>query len=68
MLALSIVEGFARGFLSLHRAALSASCKDSANSNHSRTYATPGEGCVPVSWSDRSHNSFVSPAYAKTGG
>jgi hypothetical protein len=34
-------EGFARGFLSLHRAALSASRKNSANSNYSRTYATP---------------------------
>jgi hypothetical protein len=28
----------------------------------------PGGGGVPVSWSDRSHNFFVSPAYAKTGG
>jgi hypothetical protein len=35
----------ARGFLSLHRAALSASFKNSANSNYSRTYPTPqGEG------------------------
>jgi hypothetical protein len=33
---------FARGFLSLHRAVLSASLKNSANSNYSRTYATPG--------------------------
>jgi len=48
---------FARGFLSLHRVALSASRKNSANSNHSRTYepfsrksnysrtyGSPGEG------------------------
>ncbi len=47
MLALSIAEGFARGFLSSHRATLSASRKDSANSNHSRAYATPrGRGCT----------------------
>jgi hypothetical protein len=59
---------FARGFLSLHRAPLSASRKNSANSNYSRTYATPGVGGVPVSWSDRSRNSFVSPTYANTGG
>lgn len=40
---------FARGFLSLHRAALSASRKNSANSNYSRTYATPrGRGCTGV--------------------
>jgi len=39
MLALSgLCEGFARGFLSLHRAAFSASCTNSANSNYSRTY------------------------------
>jgi hypothetical protein len=37
-------EGFARGVLSLHRAALSASRNNSANSNYSRTYATPGVG------------------------
>jgi hypothetical protein len=41
MLALSIAEGFARRFLSLHRATLSASRKGFANSNYSRTYATP---------------------------
>src|SRR6267378_1292627 len=33
---------FAREFLSSHRATLSASRKDSANSNYSRTYTTPG--------------------------
>jgi hypothetical protein len=38
---------FARGFPSSYRAALSASCKDFANSNYSRTYATPGgRGCT----------------------
>src|SRR5580765_2643121 len=38
---------FARGFISSHRAALSASRKHSANSNYSRTYATPGgRGCT----------------------
>jgi hypothetical protein len=37
-------EGLARGWLSLHRAALSASRKNSANSNYSRTYAPPGGG------------------------
>jgi hypothetical protein len=68
MLALGIAEGFARRFLSSHRATLSASRKDSANSNYSRTYATPGGGVCTGPWSDRSHNAFVSPAYAKTGG
>ena len=34
-------EGFARGFLSSRRATLSASLKNSANSNYSRTYVPP---------------------------
>ena len=40
---------FARGFLFLHRAALSASLQNFANSNHSRTYATPGWGYLAFS-------------------
>jgi len=67
MLALSIVEGFARGFLSLHRAALSASRRNSANSNYSRTYGTPGGGGVPVCRSDHPRNSFPCVSYEKTG-
>src|SRR5579859_7125801 len=72
---------FARGFLSLHRVALSASRKNSANSNYSRTYEPfsrksndsrtygPSEGGgVPVSRSDHSRNSFPCVSYEKTGG
>jgi hypothetical protein len=56
---------FAREFLSSHRAALSASLKNFANSNYSRTYeayscksnysrtyATPGGGGIPCSQSE----------------
>ncbi len=34
---------------------------NSPNSNYSRTYATPGGGGVPVSWSDRSHTTPLFP-------
>src|SRR5579859_4521761 len=44
---------FARRFLFLYRADLSAPRKNSANSNYSRTYEIPGVGDIPVSLSDQ---------------
>src|SRR5579859_1662395 len=44
---------FARRFLFLYRADLSAPRKNSANSNYSCTYEIPGVGDIPVSLSDQ---------------
>jgi len=64
MLTLSgLREGFARGFLSLHRAALSASRKNSANSNYSRKLALSAcvEGYEPFTRKSNHSRTYAIP-------
>src|SRR5882724_11753982 len=60
--------GGRRSYRLVHAAHLGIERGLGAKSCYFRTYVTHRGGGVPVSWSDRSRNSFVSPTYAKMGG